>query len=70
MSRIEPDRIYRILVKGGNDAFAVTPDGIGCYWYESLAEATSQHGPLPVFIVRGHKAFDVLRGHDSLDDGE
>jgi hypothetical protein len=38
---LKVDRIYKERSSG---QYFVTPDGIGCYWYDTLEEAREQHG--------------------------
>ena len=43
------DVIYEVLDDNDGESYFVTPDGEGRYWYETLDEATEQHGDnLPV----------------------
>lgn len=63
MARIifEPDVIYAVRYDTGAIGYAVTPDGIGAYWYDSLPEAKEAHGDdLPV-IHMNESTFEHLR---------
>lgn len=61
---IEPEKVYNVGDGRGEHTYAVTPDGLGCYWYNSLFDAQEEHGDFPVVTVRSEKAFEILRGHD------
>lgn len=67
MAGIEPEKIYRVRTAEGQADYAVTPDGVGCYWYDSLAETQEHHGELPVVSVSSHQDFEVLRGNDAYE---
>ena len=46
---LEVDRIYK---DRSNGLYAYTPDGVGCIWFDTLAEAREETGiELPVIVV-------------------
>jgi hypothetical protein len=45
---LKVERIYKETKSG---QYFVTPDGIGCFWYETLEEAQEQHGDTGRVIV-------------------
>ena len=47
-SSLKVDRIY---CEDSSGQFFVTPDGIGCFWYDTLEEAKEQHGDTGAVIV-------------------
>jgi len=40
-NELEINTIYR---ETSSDTYFVTPDGIGCFWYDTEEEARDQHG--------------------------
>jgi hypothetical protein len=36
-------RVYRVVMRDGSVQYAWSPDGVGCYWYDTLAELREQH---------------------------
>jgi hypothetical protein len=43
--RLEAEHAYRITDADG-ESWAWSPDGIGCYWYDTREELEAQHGSL------------------------
>jgi hypothetical protein len=43
------------------EQFAVTPDGIGMYWYDTLTEAVTEHGSDLTTIEVTYSELDTLR---------
>ena len=41
---VEPEQVYEITNSHGDFRFGWSPDGIGVYWYPSLAELVAEHG--------------------------
>lgn len=41
---VEPERVYKITNSHGDFRYGWSPDGIGVYWYRSLAELVDEHG--------------------------
>ena len=41
---VEPERVYEVTDSHGDFRFGWSPDGIGVYWYPSLAELVAEHG--------------------------
>ena len=41
---VEPEQVYEITNSQGDFRFGWSPDGIGVYWYPSLAELVAEHG--------------------------
>lgn len=66
-ARLTPDVCYRVSQRGHwskpddeTVQFAVSPDGLGVYWYDSLMEVGENHGPIPIMRV-SKKHFEELR---------
>ena len=38
-----------------SDSWFVSPDGVGCFWYDTFAELEYQHGKLPL----GESVFEL-----------
>jgi len=43
-----PDRIYFVEA---NDCYAVTPDCVGVYWYDTWEEVIDAHGPAGIHTI-------------------
>lgn len=43
--------VNHIYFEEKSGQYFVTPDGIGCYWYDTFEEAQGQHGSGPVTFV-------------------
>jgi len=41
---LQPEAVYEVLHEDGTTLYAWSPDGVGCYWYDSLEELLDQHG--------------------------
>lgn len=48
---LQAERLYCVTDKRGEEFYAWSPDGEGCYWYDTLEEAFEQHGRLPVYHI-------------------
>lgn len=57
---LNPDVIYRVFYTPTSFGYAVTPDGIGAYWYDTYEEAVHQHDEMPVEEVTEDE-FEALR---------
>lgn len=44
-------KVDTIYYEEKNELFFVTPDGIGCFWYDTLSEAQEQHGKTGKLII-------------------
>lgn len=47
-SQMVPDRVYYVRK---DNVYAVTPDCVGVYWYDTKDEAFEQHGSMRVLGV-------------------
>jgi hypothetical protein len=46
--RIVPDRRYYVRQ---DNLYAVSPDGVGVYWYDTMADMISSHGTGPIHSI-------------------
>lgn len=58
---LQTDVIYIVRDRDGGTGVAVSTDGVGAYWYDTVAEAEEQHGDrLPIISIRRER-FEDLR---------
>ena len=41
---LEPERVYEVTNSRGDTHFGWSPDGVGAFWYDTLAELDAEHG--------------------------
>lgn len=49
---MDTEVIYRVLYSTTSHGYAVSPDGVGAYWYDSMKQAVRQHGEMPLVIIK------------------
>lgn len=48
---LRTDCVYRVLYSPTSFTYAVSPDGVGAYFYDSVKQAHRAHGDLPMVII-------------------